>query len=255
VNNDLNRLIIRPGAIGDCIVSLPAMEHLRTSRTEVWVTSQNVPLIRFADKVRGIASTGLDLVGLEGLEPPPVLSELSQFDSIVSWYGANRPEFRAAVAHLPFEFHEALPKVSNLHAVDFYLQQVGAQLGATPKIPCKRERRGFVAVHPFSGSPKKNWPLENFLAVTRQLPYPVHYCEGPNSLHIENLYQLGCWLASARFYLGNDSGISHLAAAVGTPVYAFFGPTDPNVWAPRGERVRVLPITSTPDQILDLLLC
>jgi heptosyltransferase III len=184
-----------------------------------------------------------------------VLSELSQFDSIVSWYGANRPEFRAAVAHLPFEFHEALPKVSNLHAVDFYLQQVGAQLGATPKIPCKRERRGFVAVHPFSGSPKKNWPLENFLAVTRQLPYPVHYCEGPNSLHIENLYQLGCWLASARFYLGNDSGISHLAAAVGTPVYAFFGPTDPNVWAPRGERVRVLPITSTPDQILDLLLC
>jgi heptosyltransferase III len=255
VNNVLKRLIIRPGAIGDCIVSLPAMEYLRADQTEVWVASQNVPLIRFADKVRGIASTGLDLAGLEIPGEPAVLAELSPFDSIVSWYGANRPEFRAAVAHLPFEFHHALPTDGNLHAVDFYLQQVGAPLGTAPRIPCRREPRGFVAVHPFSGSPKKNWPLENFLAVTRQLPFPVHYCEGPNSLHIENLYDLGCWLASARFYLGNDSGISHLAAAVGTPVYVFFGPTDPNVWAPRGKHVHVLPLTSTPDQILDLLLC
>ncbi len=59
-------------------------------------------------------------------------------------------------------------------------------------------------------------------------------------MRFENLYELACWLARARVYIGNDSGITHLAAAVGTPVVAIFGPTDPAVWAPRGERVAVI---------------
>ena len=74
---------------------------------------------------------------------------------------------------------------------------------------------------------------------------PVRWCAGPEeelegAVRIANLYELGCWLARARVYIGNDSGISHLAAAVGTPVVALFGPTDPAVWAPRGLRVRIL---------------
>jgi hypothetical protein len=222
------------------------MEFLRADYTEVWVASQNVPLIRFADKVRGIASTGLDLVGIT--EPP--MAELSSFDSIISWYGTARTDFRDAVRDLPFEFHDALPK-GDIHAVDFYLQQVGAPWGATPRIRCRRKKAGFVAIHPFSGSARKNWPLERFRAVCRSLPKAVEFCAGPeealeNAVRISNLYDLGCWLAEAEFYIGNDSGISHLAAAVGTPVYAVFGPTDPAVWAPRGRDVHVIhrdPIT------------
>jgi heptosyltransferase-3 len=222
------------------------MEHLRAAYTEVWVSSQNIPLIRFADKVRGIASTGLDLVGIT--EPP--MAELSSFDSIVSWYGTARPEFRDAVSSLPFEFHDALPK-GDIHAVDFFSQQVGAAIGATPRIRGRRRKAGFVAIHPFSGSPRKNWPLERFRAVCRSLPKPVEFCAGPeepleNAVRISDLYDLACWLSEADFYIGNDSGISHLAAAVGTPVYAMFGPTDPAVWAPRGPNVRVFhrdPIT------------
>ena len=74
---------------------------------------------------------------------------------------------------------------------------------------------------------------------------PVRWCAGPDDppldagIHIDNLYQLGLWLAKARLYIGNDSGISHLAAAAGTPVLALFGPTDPAVWAPRGPNVRI----------------
>jgi len=58
-------------------------------------------------------------------------------------------------------------------------------------------------------------------------------------VRLDNLYELACWLARARLYIGNDSGITHLAAAVATPVLALFGPTDPSVWAPRGPNVRI----------------
>jgi ADP-heptose:LPS heptosyltransferase len=47
-------------------------------------------------------------------------------------------------------------------------------------------------------------------------------------------------LADARLYVGNDSGTSHVAAAVGAPTVAIFGPTRPARWAPRGPRVAVV---------------
>ena len=64
----------------------------------------------------------------------------------------------------------------------------------------------------------------------------------PNAgaVRIDDLYELARWLAGASVYIGNDCGISHLAAAVGTPVVVLFGPTDPAVWAPRGPSVTVL---------------
>jgi ADP-heptose:LPS heptosyltransferase len=75
-----------------------------------------------------------------------------------------------------------------------------------------------------------------------------------DAVRFENLYELGCWLASARIYVGNDSGITHLAAAVGTPVVAVFGETDPAVWAPRGERVRVVSCGSLEEISVDEVL-
>jgi heptosyltransferase-2 len=41
-------------------------------------------------------------------------------------------------------------------------------------------------------------------------------------------------------FIGHDSGISHVAAAAGANCVLLFGPTDPNVWAPRNNNVRVL---------------
>lgn len=236
-NPQLRRLIIRPGAIGDCIVSLPAIEFLRGDYTEVWVSSANVPLVRIADRVRGLRTTGIDLAGIT--EPAP--AALDEFDSIVSWYGANREDFRDAVAHLPFTFLPALPD-GTCHAVDFYMRQAGGADGARPRIDCPRRDDGFIAVHPFSGSSSKNWPLKNFFALASELAQPVRFCTGPEqqldgAVRIDNLYELACWLATASVYIGNDSGISHLAAAAGTPSVVLFGPTDPAVWAPRESLV------------------
>jgi heptosyltransferase-3 len=256
---DVRRLVIRPGAIGDLIVSLPALECLRSDYLEVWVATANVPLVRFANRVRGISTTSIDLLGVT--EPPrQLLDALRGFDSIVSWYGANRPEFRdlTQTLNLPFTFFRALPEEgSGLHATDFYLDQVrtiaNCESDGIPRIAHAARSGNFAVIHPFSGSARKNWPLEKFRSVARNLErlMPVHWCSGPEdpplpfvtaaAVHIADLYELACWLARARLYIGNDSGITHLAAAVGTPVLALFGPTDPEVWAPRGPHVRVCP--------------
>jgi heptosyltransferase-3 len=247
----LRTLLIRPGAIGDCILSLPALECLRGAYTEVWVPSAVVPLIRFAGRVRSIASTGLDLLGLAGVEPPPPLIEnLREFDSIFSWYGSNRPEFRDCVRALglPVRFLDALPPADNrMHAADFFLAAAGCSgQAAAPRIPTPSAQRGdFTVIHPFSGGARKNWPIENYRELAQRLPIPVRWCAGPSealdeAVRFDDLYELGCWLATASLYVGNDSGITHLAAAVGTPVVALFGPTDPAIWGPRGERVRIL---------------
>lgn len=186
-----------------------------------------LPLIRFADRTRAIADTGLDLVGVvEGARVP----ELETFDSIYSWYGTRRPEFRDAVRHLPFTFFPALPP----------------PVEGVPCIPVPAARaENFAIIHPFASSPDKRWPLGNFQQVAAKLGTPVEWCVGPEELlegaiRKDDLYDLACWIATARLYIGNDSGIAHLAAAVGTPVIAIFLASDPRVWAPRGAHVVVL---------------
>lgn len=236
------RLIIRPGAIGDFIVSLPALHHLRAPYTEIWTTEANLPLVPPAFARRTIISAGLDRVGI--LPADDVLARLREFDSIVSWYGANRPDFREFVAGagLPFEFHQALPAAgTGVHAVDYYCAQVGAASGAIPSIEVDDiEPHGSLVVHPFASSPAKRWPG----AIDLELPNLVRLRgpeeQFPGALYIPDLLDLARFLAGARAYLGNDSGITHLATAVGVPVLALFGPTDPAIWGPRGHNVRIL---------------
>jgi heptosyltransferase III len=221
------RLLIRPGAIGDIILSLPELEQSRAEYTEIWAPRAVLPLLGFADRARAIIDTGLDRIAVFDDARVP---ELESFDSIYSWYGSNRPEFREAVRHLPFTFFPALP-----------VNVVGV-----PKIHLPQVTRGdFAVIHPFSGSARKNWPLENFRAVASILNVPVKWCAGPeesleNAVRIGDLYELAKWLATARLYIGNDSGITHLAAASGVPVIAIFLATDPEIWRPRGDRVAVL---------------
>jgi len=244
----VRRLLIRPGAIGDLIVSFPALEHLRAEYTEVWVARNDmVGLVRFADQVGSIPGKGLNLLEL-GQAPERLWEELKSFDEIVSWYGNGRQEFRQAVSHLPVRFFRALPDDPQVHATDYYLRQVGAPLGAVPRIECPRVQGDFAVIQPFSSKRKKNWPLEKFRELARALEdrgLPVRWCAGPEeefegAERYEDLYELGRWLAAARLFIGNDSGVTHLAAAVGTPVVALFGPSDPAVWGPRGAHVRVV---------------
>jgi ADP-heptose:LPS heptosyltransferase len=112
---------------------------------------------------------------------------------------------------------------------------------------------GFLAVHPGSGSRAKNWPLERFVAAARALAdgRPWLLVRGPAEEALPcpagavdasgwPLRILAAALSRAGLFLGNDSGVAHLAAACGTRTLALFGPTDPERWAPVGPGVATL---------------
>jgi ADP-heptose:LPS heptosyltransferase len=117
--------------------------------------------------------------------------------------------------------------------------------------------RGFLAIHPGSGSPAKNWPADRLAALVDALGggRPWLLVVGPadeevaaplrRRTHAVFLREppvrvLGALLGRAGLYVGNDSGVSHLAAAAGAPTLALFGPTDPAVWSPVGPRVETV---------------
>ena len=121
----------------------------------------------------------------------------------------------------------------------------------------------WLAVAPGSGHPLKNWPLAHYYEVSRSLAWEyklgVVWLAGPAEAamlpYLEGLAaaqgqallahrplaRIARVLSRCRLYLWNDSGLTHLAAAVGGPeVVALFGPTDPRVWAPLGPQVHIL---------------
>jgi len=115
----------------------------------------------------------------------------------------------------------------------------------------------YVLIHPGAGSPDKCWPLEKFLELAARLGRVV-FAVGPVELErwtsknlacisdafevisCRSLEVLSAAIVGARCYVGNDSGVSHLAAAVGAPTVALFGPTLAKNFSPLGELVRTV---------------
>ena len=111
-----------------------------------------------------------------------------------------------------------------------------------------------VVLHPGSGSEKKNWPLERFLELSLRLTEKgekVAWVLGPAEEGITvphghivwmslPLQELAARLARCKLFVGNDSGVTHLAAAAGCPTVALFGESDQRIWAPRGKCVSVI---------------
>jgi ADP-heptose:LPS heptosyltransferase len=122
-------------------------------------------------------------------------------------------------------------------------------------------RKPPVLIHPGSGGRRKICPLEHWWGLLdwlmKGLDRPVVMTLGPADDDLKDfalaVKERGAWVAEglslpvlvalldrSSCYLGSDSGVSHLAAAVGVPSLAVFGPTDPAVWGPVGPRVRII---------------
>ena len=246
----MRRLAIRPGGIGDSILGFPALEHLALgAELEVWARTEVLPLIHFAQQTASIEGTGLGLLGIES-PSTELVSRLQSFDEIVTWYGAARDEFRDALSaiHPNVNYLTALPPDDGLHAADYFATQVGAPVPAIPKLTLSPNANRLIWIHPFSGSARKNWPLDHYQLLARWLENTgraVQFIAAPHqhlpgARIIKNLADLAAHLAGSSLYIGNDSGITHLAAAAGASTLALFGPTNPNLWAPRSPHVKLL---------------
>jgi len=117
-----------------------------------------------------------------------------------------------------------------------------------------------IILHPGSGSRKKNWPLQNFLrveSILRSYNFNPEFILGPAEIfmaedlrkgsdqtrcihEIDDLTELSCLLKTSGGFIGNDSGISHLAAFLGLPTVTIFGPSDSQRWKPMGRAVKAV---------------
>ncbi len=211
---------------------------------------------------------------------PAVRRYLSPYDRIYAWSGAGEAVFAANLrsaargrVHL-FPFR---PPGDGNRWAEYFLSCVGADAEhlrsvRMPPAPAavewreslwRRQRlygRPVLAVAPGSGAPRKNWPLDRFLQVCRWwrdktrgssllLVGPVEEESGLEELVSRDvalplrglsLSRLAAVLAGCDAYAGNDSGPTHLSAALGVPTAAIFRVTDPREWTPWGPRVAVL---------------
>jgi heptosyltransferase-3 len=165
------------------------------------------------------------------------------------------------------------PPVDRPQHVAEYLLQTLAPLGIelefdTRPLGVPAIESDEILVHPGSGSAAKNWPATHFAETIRALDGPVRLIVGEADAtaasnveaalghrlpRLENapLDLLAQRLAGCRGYLGNDSGVSHLAGLCGARTVVLFGLTSPHLWRPLGPRVQVKPFEASPQQVAE----
>lgn len=282
-------LVIRGGAIGDFILTLPAIRLLRENfpetHLEILGYEHIVALAHqrfYADAIRSIEYSAMAGFFVPNSVLAPDLAEyFASFQQVISYLFDPDGFFegnlrRAGVKNLLPAYvkiddsqHAAQQLARPLERLALFLEDHAARVHPSEQDRAFARRflgastQPLIAIHPGSGSPRKNWPLERWIALGRWLG--GHHL-GPRLLLIGGeadderigpladawsgmevivacslpLPQLAALLERCRLFVGHDSGISHLAAAVGTRCVLLFGPTDPAVWAPGNAGVRIL---------------
>jgi len=125
-----------------------------------------------------------------------------------------------------------------------------------------RARESQLALHPGSGSERKNWPEDKWAALLAHItdhtnvslllvggeaegdrlqrlafPLPPQRVRVAQSLPLP---ELGRMLERCAGFVGHDSGVSHLAAALSVPALLLWGNSPPEIWKPPGERVTII---------------
>jgi len=281
-------LVIRGGAIGDFILTLPALKTLRDAYSAAHIEILGYAHIAalaegrfYADAVRSIEYGALSRFFARGAELPDDLSRyFAGFDLIVSYLfdpdlifrnnleRAGACEIITGPGKLSDEGHAAL-QLARPMMIDLELELQTTSAVIHPSVADRESAEQFLrnlpgpifAIHPGSGSGRKNWPLPKWIELGNRLllsggslllvsgeadetqaaklrsAWPPSQVREARGLPLTHLAAL---LERCAHFVGHDSGISHLAAAVGAHCILLFGPTDPAIWAPTNLNVRVL---------------
>lgn len=279
-------LAIRGGAVGDFVLTLPALRLLRQGFPSAHISILGYPSIAQlallsgdADSLHPLEHGSMAPLFAPGAHIAPSLSQFfASFQLVISWLydpdGIFRENLkRCGVSTILQGIHQVDPTLPDPAAVQLarHLEQLALYLEEPfPTLPRSRppapkDSPLTIAIHPGSGSPRKNWGYENWCATAAALQARLpnaHFRVISGEAESDTIHQLlqllrqagvgplfhepqdlpgvAATLSSSHLFLGHDSGISHLAAATGIPCGLLFGPTDPNIWAPRNPAVRVL---------------
>jgi heptosyltransferase-3 len=277
-------LVIRGGAIGDLILTLPVLAALKRQFPKATLELMGYPHIAqlalaggLVDRVQSIEARALaGFFARNGELPAELAQYFGGFDLILSYlydpdhiFETNvRQCGRAQFIACPHRPDEAL----EIHATDVFLKPLERlaiyDADATPRLEVVKAfattmgTGRWLAAHPGSGSEKKNWPEANWAALLRKAmenaTISVLLVGGeaerdrletlagglpPGRVKLMKsvpLAELAQWLRSCIGFVGHDSGISHLAAALGLPCLVLWGETREAIWRPRGRRLTVL---------------
>ncbi len=279
-------LVIRGGAIGDFILTLPALRLIREGfpdcRIEI-IGYRHICAVA-TGRYYAEASRSIEYAPMAGFFNPKadhdreLAGYFSSFGQVISYLYDPDRHFaqsleRCGVRHflsvdprVKSGEHAARHLARPLEQMALFLEDPAAVIYPSAEDVAAAEKRvpkdaRFVALHPGSGSPAKNWPLARWreliewLCGEGQTPVVVggesdaevlktlrEAFPGGGVVFLEGLPlpELGAVLSRAALFIGHDSGISHLAAAAGARCVLLFGPTYPAIWAPANPGVNVL---------------
>ena len=274
-------LVLRGGALGDFLLTLPAVAGLR----EKWPDAEieMVAARKFGELVLGPnevnAIRPIDQPGLAGFYAaggkldPGWSDYFSEFDLTISYlfdpdqiFAAN---WRRSGGTGEFVSHDPRnPQEAAWKHLAHPLGNLGAKAGDPSRLVAKKLRSlqyppspgKRLVIHPGSGGKTKCWLISEWIRELESCVPPSDFevvwlfgeaeagwerflpdrrkWGAERVLRDRPLPEVFSVLRSADFYLGHDSGISHLAGWSGVPCGLLFGPTDPAIWAPSGKSVR-----------------
>jgi len=283
-------LVLHPGALGDLILSLPALGALRRRFPRAEITlAGNLDYLRVVSHGHADSLASLSTLPLHRLFAPGMLTAddrlfWQSYERIACWMGAGDREFTrnltGANPKTLISCWKPVPGESR-HVSQIFIDSLGTWIG-DPNVPSPAEirlrpedrlsaeawlrqqawtpDRAVIAIHPGAGSATKRWPLARFQAlaceIVQGLGADILLIEGPAEPGLARrvaedlpaayvaeslpLDVVAGALSLCQGFVGNDSGMAHLAAGLDLPSVTLFGPTSPEHWAPRGNRVMVL---------------
>ncbi len=291
-------LVIRGGAIGDFILTLPAIAALRRQFPHAHLEVLGYPHIAqlavaggLADRVRPIEARGLaGFFARGGTLEPDLMDYFSEFDLVISYLydpdeifktnicrclvgqfivGPHRPD-EAEQIHATKVYLKPLERLAIFDADNVPRLNVGRASSRSQtssaillnQVGDRQDACPTLALHPGSGSEKKNWPETKWAGLIQQIVattswnlllvggeaegeclrrlatvLPSARCSIAQSLPLAELAQR---IQSCTAFVGHDSGITHLSAAVGLPCVVLWADTLEEVWRPQGEALVVL---------------
>ena len=259
-------LIVHLGALGDLLLSRPALLAIRMRFPQAEIDFLGYPhltsLIKWEMRIRHTYNIEYILYTKENEK------FWYNYDLFIFFARKNYPAWEKVLTLAPSLFIKTIPPSEvNLPVFQFQLQQLHKQGFEVPsEFPSLSFPPAEISlnvypdflIHPGSGSPSKNWPPTYFAEVIKAFSQCnpgliigsadrkvaeeiLSFLGNKKIILLEqlSLLTLAAIISKVRVFLGNDSGISHLAAALGVPSFVIFGPTNANIWKPWGRKVRI----------------